>query len=126
MPDQFAAINGVLRNYYDGLYHCDVALLKTVFHENAHYHTTSPGEHLHYDMETYFGVIAERMPPAAGEAYGYEVETIRFAGNDTAFAILKCEMMGKRFTDFLSFIRENNEWRIVAKVFHYDLIEGEA
>jgi hypothetical protein len=124
VTDAFAAITKALQTYYDGLYHCDAALLKTVFHEDAHYHTTSPGEHLHYDMKTYMNVIAERTPPAkTGDAYGYEVETVLITGDDTAFAVLKCAMMGKRFTDFLSFIRDGGEWRIIAKVFHYDLIE---
>lgn len=127
MPDPYAAISTALQTYYDGLYHCDVALLKTVFHESAHYHTTSSGEHLHYDMQTYMDIIAGRTPPAkGGDSYGYEIDTIRFAGGDTAFAVLKCEMMGRRFTDFLSFIRDGGEWRIIAKVFHYDLIEEPA
>lgn len=117
----FSRIEAVLRDYYDGLYHCDAALLKTVFHEDAHYHTTSGGRHLHYDVKTYMDVIEKRAPPAkAGDAYGYEVESIRFAGDDTALAVLRCTMMGKRFTDFLSFVRDRGEWRIIAKVFHYD------
>ncbi len=114
-------ILSVLKHYYDGLFYCDAELLKTVFHESAHYHTTSPGEHLHYDMKEYMAVIESRTPPAqSGDVYGYDVETIRIAGDDTAFAVLRCTMMGKHFTDFLSFIRENGEWRIIAKVFHYD------
>ena len=44
---------------------------------------------------------------------------------DTALAVLTCAMMGKRFTDFLSFTRIDGEWRIAAKVFHYDLISEE-
>jgi hypothetical protein len=123
MNPDFNEIAAALQRYYDGLYHCDAELLMSVFHPGAHYHTASGGEHLHYDMPAYRRVIAGRTSPAqSGEAYGYEIESIRFAGGDTALAILKCEMMGKRFTDFLSFIRDKGEWRIIAKVFHYDLI----
>ena len=119
----FNHIADSLKRYYDGLYHCDVELLQSVFHRDAHYHTTSGGAHLHYDIPAYMDVISKRTPPAqTGDAYGYDIESIRFAGGDTALAILKCEMMGKRFTDFLSFIRDDGEWRIIAKVFHYDLI----
>ena len=119
----FNEIAGALKRYYDGLFHCDVVLLESVFHRDAHYHTTSGDAHLHYDMPAYMDVISKRTPPAtSGDAYGYDIESIRFAGGDTALAVLKFEMMGKRFTDFLSFIRENGEWRIIAKVFHYDLI----
>ncbi len=119
----FNEIADALKRYYDGLYHCNVDLLESVFHRDAHYHTTSGGAHLHYDMPSYMDIISKRTPPAkSGDAYGYDIESIRFAGGDTALAVLRCEMVGKRFTDFLSFIRDDGEWRIIAKVFHYDLI----
>jgi len=122
MSDSFGEIARVLRNYYDGLYRCDAALLETVFHPQALYATTSSGELLHYDMSAYMAVIRERTPPAdSGDAYRYDIESIRFAGEDTAFAVLRCAMMGKHFTDFLSFVRDEGEWRIMAKVFHFDL-----
>lgn len=126
MRPAFSEIETVLRHYYDGLFHCDLALLETAFHPDAHYHTTSGGQHLHYDMKTYMEMINARMPPAeTGDTYGYDVQSIRFAGYDTAFAVLTCTMMGKRFTDFLSFICDGGQWRIIAKVFHYDLIQQE-
>lgn len=124
MPDSFGDIARVLRDYYDGLYRCDAALLETVFHPRALYATTSSGELLHYAMPAYMAVIRERTPPAdAGDAYHYDIESIRFAGDDTAFAVLRCTMMCKHFTDFLSFVRDKGEWRIMAKVFHYDLAD---
>ncbi|GJL91315.1 nuclear transport factor 2 family protein [Hyphococcus sp.] len=123
MTPPFAEITSALKRYYDGLYHCDTQVLQSVFHPDAHYHTSSGGAHLHYDMPAYMRVIADRTPPArSGDVYAYEIESIRFAGGDTALAVLTCEMMGKRFTDFLSFIRDDGEWRIIAKVFHYDLL----
>ncbi len=122
MSARYQDIIDVLRRYYDGLYHCDAAMLETVFHPNAQYATTSSGELLHYNMPAYMAVIRERAAPAdAGDAYGYDIDSIRFAGDDTAHATLRCTMMGKHFTDFLSFIRTGDEWRIIAKVFHYDL-----
>ena len=128
MNQRFAGISDVLQRYYDGLYYCDADLLARVFHPQAVYHTTSGGAHLVYDMPAYLDVIRARTSPAnAGDEYGYEVQSIRFAGDDTALAVLTCTMMGKRFTDFLSFIRtgaddEAGSWRIAAKVFHYDII----
>lgn len=126
MEQQYADLIGVLQRYYDGLYHGDAALLETVFHPQAIYRTASGDAPLHYGMPAYLDVVRRRESPAArGDAYGYRVETIRFAGEDTALAVLTCAMMGKRFTDFLSFTRENGEWRIAAKVFHYDPVEKE-
>ncbi|MEZ5893243.1 MAG: nuclear transport factor 2 family protein [Parvularculaceae bacterium] len=123
MTKPFADIQDVLQRYYDGLYRGDVALLKTVFHEQARYHTASQSPALHYDMPEYFDVVAARQSPQSrGDAYGFDVETIRFAGDDTAFAAVSMTMMGKRYADFLTFIRDGDAWRIVAKVFHYDTV----
>jgi len=118
----YDAILCVLKNYYDGLYHCDTQLLETVFHPNAHYNTTSGGEHISYDMPDYMAQIRTRTPPAnMGDVYGCSVSNISIAGDDTAVATLRCTMMGKHFTDFLSLIRTQSGWQIIAKVFHFDL-----
>lgn len=124
MTDAFTHILDALKRYYDGLYHGDAGLLERVFHPQAVYHTVSGGSPVVYDMPAYMEVVRRRMSPAErGDAYAYAVESVRFAGADTALAVLTCAMMGKRFTDFLSFTRLGGEWRIAAKVFHYDLIE---
>ena len=124
MTDAFTDILDALKRYYDGLYRGDTALLETVFHPKAVYHTVSGGTPVLYDMPAYMEVVRTRTSPAErGDAYGYVVESVRFAGADTALAVLTCAMMGKRFTDFLSFTLIGGEWRIAAKIFHYDLIE---
>ena len=123
MTNAFNDILNALKRYYDGLYRGDIALLESVFHPQAIYHTASGGAPLTYNMPAYMDVVRNRQSPAQrGDAYRFNVESIRFAGGDTALAVLTCAMMGKRFTDFLSFTRIDGEWRIAAKVFHYDLI----
>jgi hypothetical protein len=43
-----------------------------------------------------------------------------FAGPVTAFVHAKCAIGPKYFTDFLTLIRIDGRWQIIAKVFHYD------
>ena len=122
MNNRYQEITDVLQRYFDGLYYCDIAILETVFHPKAQYATTSSGALLHYDMPTYMNVIKDRTPPAdTGDPYGFEITSIQFAGNDTAHAVLQCTIMGKHFTDFLSLVRTQSNWQIIAKVFHFDL-----
>ena len=126
MTTAFDDILDALKRYYDGLYYGDVRLLESVFHPHAIYHTASGEAPLAYDLPSYLDVVARRTAPEAlGDRYAYEVDSLRFAGDDTAFVVFKCALMGKDFTDFLSFTRIKGEWRIAAKVFHYDLIETE-
>ncbi len=120
--DRYAAVADVLRRYYEGLYRCDVALLQSVFHPEARYYTASGGELLHLDMDAYFRVVAARTPPQrSGDAYGFQIDAIEFAGPVTALARMRSVMLDKAFTDFLSLVRVGGEWRIVAKAFHYDV-----
>jgi len=115
------AIAEVLHRYYEGLYHSDTALLRLVFHPQALYVTASGGKLLHLGLEDYLPIVAARKAPAqTGDPYGYVVESIDFAGPDTASVRMSSSMLGKHFLDFISLIKVDDEWRIIAKVFHHE------
>ncbi len=118
----YEAITEVLGAYYEGLYTCDVAKLEQVFHPDARYVTASGEELLQLTMQDYFPIVAERTPPAdSGDAYGYTIDEIALAGSDTAAVTMRSSMMGKHFTDFLTLVRVDDKWQIIAKVFHYEV-----
>ncbi|MCB1953986.1 MAG: nuclear transport factor 2 family protein, partial [Rhodocyclaceae bacterium] len=74
------------------------------------------------DLDDYLPVVAKRESPASlGERYGFELESILFAGPTVALAKMRSTMLGKRFVDLLSLLKVDGEWRILAKVFHYDI-----
>ncbi|MEQ9200292.1 MAG: nuclear transport factor 2 family protein [Rhodospirillales bacterium] len=37
---------------------------------------------------------------------------------------MNCSIGDRYFTDFLSLIKTDGEWRIISKVFHYDLTDN--
>ena len=62
------------------------------------------------------------MPPLEGNlftglAWGCRHDTVT-----AALVTAHCAIGERRFTDFLSFINTAQGWRIIAKVFHYDLV----
>lgn len=117
----YPAVTDLLHRYYEGLYHCDTALLQLAFHPQAHYATASGGELLHLSLEDYLPIVAARTSPARrGDPYGYVVESIEFAGPDTASVRMLSTMLGKQFIDFLSLLKVDGKWRIIAKVFHHE------
>ncbi|TVT50772.1 MAG: nuclear transport factor 2 family protein [Denitromonas halophila] len=121
MTDDIAAITELLQKYYDALVRCDTALLAEVFHPEAHYFTASDGTLLHLDMPTYFPIVAGRTSPdSTGEACRYTIDSIELIGPVTALARMRSTMMQKHFNDILSLIRLDGQWRIIAKVFHFD------
>lgn len=124
MQKEYKKIVDILERYCDGLYRCDTAVLQTVFHPQAQYFTASEGELLHLDMATYFPIVEARTSPQSrGEPYQFAIDSIEFAGPVTAFARMRCTMLARRYIDFLTLLQIDGEWRIIAKVFHFDAVD---
>ncbi|AZO76365.1 MULTISPECIES: nuclear transport factor 2 family protein [unclassified Bosea (in: a-proteobacteria)] len=124
---RYAELVEVLTRYFDGLYHSDAAKLAGVFHPQAIYACASEGSLTHLTMDTYLPMVERRPSPASrGEARHDRILSIEFAGPVTAFARVECAIGPKRFTDLLSFVRLDGHWRLIAKVFHFDLDEPAA
>jgi hypothetical protein len=116
---EFAAVIGVLGTYFDGLYHADTDRLTIVFHPKAIYATADEVPMLHRTMDEYFPVVAKRVSPASrNEPRRDVVESIEFAGDNTAFARVRCSIGTKDFIDFLTLVRTDGTWRIMTKIFH--------
>ncbi|MEQ8393937.1 nuclear transport factor 2 family protein [Thalassobaculum sp.] len=124
MDPRYAAVVDTLSTYFDGLYHSDAAKLATVFHPDAQYVCATEEPLLQLTMQEYFPVVAKRPSPASrGEARTDRIAAIEFAGPATAFARVHCSIGPKQFTDFLTLILVDGRWQIIAKVFHFDLVE---
>lgn len=124
---RFAEIVAVLGDYLDGLHHSDADKLGRIFHPQAIYACGTEGSLTHLTMDQYLPMVAKRPSPASrGEPRRDRILSIEFAGPVTALARVECAIGPKRFTDLLSFIRLDGRWRLIAKVFHFDLDEAVA
>ena len=73
---------------------------------------------LYRTMDEYMAVIAARQSPASrGEARRDHVDAIDLAGENTAVARVRCSIGTRDFVDFLTLVRVDGSWRIMAKVF---------
>ncbi|RVU34957.1 nuclear transport factor 2 family protein [Hwanghaeella grinnelliae] len=123
MSPDFDGVTETLNNYFDGLYHSDTEILGRVFHPQARYVCATAPDLVNLGMDEYFPVVDKREPPAArGEKRQDAIQSIDFAGPNTAVARVNCAIGERYFTDFLSLIRTDDGWRIIAKVFHYDIV----
>lgn len=121
-----AEIRTLLQDYFDGLHFSDVERLGRVFHASAMYACATSGTLQVLDMATYLPVVALRPSPASlGQPREDEIVSIEMAGPVTALARVHCTIAPKRFTDLLTLVRVDGQWRILAKVFHFEL-EGPA
>lgn len=124
MTEDRGGVEAVLNRYFDGLYHSDAEMLRGVLHPRAHYVTVTDGSLTYHTVDTYLSVIAARPSPASrDEARADRIVSVDFAGPVTARAHVECRIGPKFFTDFLTLIPDEGEWRIISKVFHYDIKE---
>ena len=119
MNDPFQEVRSSLLEYFDALYFCDVEKLQRVFHPAALYATADEAPFLHRSMPEYLTVVAARQSPASREEVRRDhIDCIEFAGSNTAFARVRCSIGTRDFVDFLTLVRVDTQWRIIAKVFH--------
>lgn len=123
MQDARSQIEARMTLYFDGLYHSDTERLANVFAPEARYVCATGGEVINLGLDEYFPIVDAREPPAArGEARQDEIVSITMAGDSAALVIARCAIGARHFTDILSFINTDAGWRIIAKVFDYNLI----
>jgi hypothetical protein len=119
-PDR-AAIEAVIADYFDGLYHSDTGRLARVFHPRAVYASATGGTLLVRSMQEYFPVVDVRPAPASrGEARADRILSLEFLGPDTARATLLCAIADRSYVDWLTFLRIDGRWQVIAKVFHHE------
>jgi hypothetical protein len=118
MTGPFHDIPRVLADYFDALYFCDTEKLQRVFHPRAIYATADEAPLLYRTMEEYVPVVAARQSPASrNEPRRDYIDAIEVAGENTAFARVRCSIGSRDFVDFLTLVRTDGAWRIIAKVF---------
>lgn len=114
----FSDVLQVVTDYFDALYDCDADKLGSVFHPRAIYATADEPRFLHRSMEEYLPIVAARRSPASrGELRRDHIDEIQFAGENTASARVRCSIGERDFVDFLTLVRIEGRWRIIAKVF---------
>lgn len=125
MTAAFRDVSAVLAEYFDALHFCDVEKLERVFHPKAIYATADESPLLHRTMAEYVPVVAARVSPASrGEPRRDHIDAIELAGENSAFARVRCSIGARDFVDFLTLVRTEGRWRIMAKIFQ--IVERQA
>lgn len=103
--------------YCQGVYRGDLALLRKVFHPKAALFAEVRGQPYYRTLYDYLTVVSNReSPQALGEPFNMRPITIEVT-HEIAFAKVFCPMYDYRYIDYLSFVRQDGEWRIVNKLF---------
>ncbi len=115
--NQHPEILATLKNYFDGIYTGDVALLRSAFHPHATLFGEIKGASYYKLLDEYLLAVANRKSPRElGEAYSMVPISIEVLGN-IALAKVHCVMLGFNYYDFLSLLCHEGRWVITAKLF---------
>lgn len=122
MDEPTRALLEVLHDYFDGLYDGDVDKLTGIYHERVRLFCPTASELLEMDLPTYLEAVKNRPSPASRQDERFDrVLEVSVPTPTTAHARVQCAYLPKRFTDDLTFVRTPDGWKIIAKVWHYEL-----
>ncbi|MEM7500393.1 MAG: nuclear transport factor 2 family protein [Pseudomonadota bacterium] len=108
----------VLDTYFDALYEADGSKMDAIFHAHGVYATADELPTLVRDKETYLEVLRNRQSPQSRREPRKDfIDSVEFAGDNTARAQVRCSIGGSDFVDYLTLIRDEGRWQIIAKVF---------
>ena len=111
-----AGVRAVLNHYIQGHATGDGSHMRIAFHPNANLYFIRDGKYAERTSADYAAGFSGR--PAADEGQRKRrIESVDIAGT-AAQAKIVLEYPGVTFTDYMTLLKLDGEWKIVAKVFH--------
>ena len=110
-----------VQTYFDGLYEGDTDKLASVFHPEAHLFAVTGGKLDDLPREKWFELVRSRPSARSRDLPRRDwVVQIDRSSPSTAFAKVNCQIPPRYFTDYLTFVKLADGWRVISKTFHTD------
>ncbi len=115
---------GAAKMYLDAIYFCDVEKLDAVFHYGSSLFDADSGKIVVDPIASFRADVANRPSPAGrGQKRVEEILCIDWLSPISATVKLRLQAHENVFVDHLAFIKGEDGWKIVSKVWH---LEGKA
>lgn len=116
---EVAAVESTLQTYFDGLYEGDSAKLGAAFHPFSHlYGVGADGKATDMPREDWLKMVAGRpSPKSKGDERRDRIVSIDFNGPNAAFAKVECQLPPRYFTDYLTLLKIEGRWQVIAKAY---------
>jgi hypothetical protein len=120
MQSEIAEVEKTLRIYFDGLYEGDTRKLGAAFHPLSHlYSVGTDGSAADVPRADWFKMVESRpSAKSKGDERRDRIVSIDFSGPATAFAKVECQLPPRYFTDYLTLLKIDGRWQVIAKAFH--------
>lgn len=112
-------IEQAVQTYFDGLYEGDTEKLAAVFHPESHLFSVTGGRLDDLPRAAWFDLVRARPSAASRDLPRRDwVVQIDRSGPETAFVKVQCQIPPRYFTDYLTFVKLAEGWRVISKTFH--------
>lgn len=110
---EVSRIRAIVETYFWGLHHGDPAALKELFHPDC----ILKAPHQRRSMETWLADVGRRAAPSEIDyPWEYRIIWLEMMA-EQAMVKVNCPLPHGRFTDYLGFLKEDNHWKIVNKMY---------
>ena len=118
-----AELLAAVETYFEAIYFCDVEKLDTVFHDTSSLFDADEGKIFTDPIASFRQDVATRPSPAsAGQTRQEEIIMIDWLSEDAATVKIRLLAHKNVFVDHLCFVRGENGWEIVSKVWHLESV----
>jgi hypothetical protein len=110
--------------YLDMIYYCDIEKLDTIFHPASSLFDGDEGKIFVDPIDNFRQDVTSRPSPASvNQKREEEILLIDYLSPLSAIVKLRLRSHENIFVDHLNFVKDgNHEWKIVAKVWHLEVI----
>ena len=118
---QLPSLLDAVQLYFDSLYFCDIEKLNAVFHPSSSLFDADDGTLFVEPIESFSNDVGSRTTPAStGQAREDEVLGVDFLSAISATVKVRLRAHENVFVDHLAFVKTEDGWRIVSKVWHLE------
>lgn len=124
--EHYQSLLATVNTYFDAIYFADASLLDKVFHHTASLFDVDEVKIFTDPICDFRKDVDQRDAPASIKQSRTEEEVIMidFLSAKSAVVKLRLRAFDNIFVDHLSFVfDENNQWKIVAKVWHLEKVD---
>lgn len=119
LTDDLAKIEKLVVNYFDLLYFADADLIEKCFFSEATVNSVEQGRLVSIDMEGFAARISSRPSPSSIEEHREDtLKSIEIESPSTAMVKVEVNILGDRYHDYLTLMKQGGDWKIITKVFH--------